>query len=120
MFKENHELRRQQAQWKNGTGTITLEHFLEEDEAYNAGRLFAKVTIEPGNAVGYHQHIGDSETFYILSGEATVNENGVERVLHPGDVAVCPDGAWHSIGNNGTENMEYLAIILYNHTSAEI
>ncbi len=115
MVKRSGELREDISVLKNGHGLITCINFLEEADAMKAGRGFVKCIIPPGCSIGYHQHVGDFETYYILSGVADINDNGREDVLHPGDVLVCKDGDWHSIANNGTEDVVYIAIILYNH-----
>ena len=51
---------------RGGIGDIAMFHFLTEQEARGAGRLFAKFVIEPGNSIGAHKHEGDAEAFYIL------------------------------------------------------
>ena len=73
--------------------------------------LFMEVEYPPGTGAGYHPHAGASEIYYILSGEATYNDNGVETKLHAGDTAVCYDGGSHSIRNDGTEPMRFLAVM---------
>ena len=88
-------------------------HFLTEQEARGAGRLFVKTVIEPGNSIGTHTHEGDMEAYYILNGKALVSDNGNEFILEPGDCNVCPDGQSHSIKNIGEKALEYIAVILY-------
>ena len=62
----------------NGTGEILVRSLLNgEDEMYKAGRVFGHTTVYPGSAIGYHIHNGESETYYILSGTAKYNDNGV-------------------------------------------
>jgi len=99
--------------FKGGTGDITLYHFMTEEEANGAGRLFAKITIEPGNSIGNHKHEGDVEAYYILKGKALLSDNGKEVILEPGDCNFCPDGQSHSIKNIGNDTLEYIAIVLY-------
>jgi mannose-6-phosphate isomerase-like protein (cupin superfamily) len=99
--------------FKDGIGNITMYHFLTEQEARGAGRLFVKTTIQPGNSIGTHTHEGDMEAYYILKGKAQISDNGKDVILGPGDCNVCPDGQSHSIKNVGTDTLEYIAIILY-------
>ena len=99
--------------FKGGTGYVTIFHFLTEQEARGAGRLFAKFVIEPGNSIAAHTHEGDMEAYYILKGKGLLSDNGNEVILEPGDCNVCPDGQAHSIKNVGEETLEYIAIILY-------
>jgi mannose-6-phosphate isomerase-like protein (cupin superfamily) len=99
--------------FKDGNGSVTMYHFLTEQEAHGTGRLFAKTTIEPGNSIGMHTHEGDMEVYYILKGKALVFDNGENITLEAGDCHVCPDGQSHSIQNAGNDTLEYIAVILY-------
>jgi len=98
---------------KGGEGTIRLKHFLEGQESYKTGRLFAVSIIPPGCSIGCHTHSGDFEIYYILKGTANVTDNGVSDVLYPGDSMICLEGESHSIENNGDCDLEYIAVILY-------
>ena len=39
-----------------------------------------------------HTHTGEYEVFFFHEGEVTLNDNGTERKMHPGDFAICYDG----------------------------
>lgn len=99
---------------KGGNGVVEIVNFLEATESCGVGRLFAVSIIPPGASIGYHQHQGDFEIYYMLKGQAHVVDNGVEGILEPGDCMVCYDGDSHSIENRGEEAVEYIALILYN------
>ena len=101
------------ANLRGGIGDVTMFHFLTEQESKGAGRLFAKMVIEPGNSVGVHKHEDDMEAYYILKGKALVVDNGVEAILEAGDCHICPDGQTHSVKNVGEDTLEFIAIILY-------
>ena len=98
---------------RGGDGDIALFSFLTEQEAKGAGRLFAKVVIEPGNSIGFHKHEDDMEAYYMLKGKALAVDNETEVTLEAGDCLVCPDGDSHSIKNVGDEPVEFIAIVLY-------
>ena len=97
-----------------GEGEVRMKKLLAPAEFCGKGRLFAHNVILPGSSIGFHQHNGDFETYYILKGKALVNDNGTERVLVPGDMTFCKDGDFHSIENIGDCDLEYVAVILYN------
>lgn len=98
----------------NGHGEITVRSLLEgPEELYDKGRVFAHTSVYPGAGIGYHVHKGESETYYILSGRAKLNDNGRECVLEAGDVAFTGDGEGHSIEALGDEPVELIALILY-------
>lgn len=97
-----------------GMGEITVRELLEgPEEMYHQGRVFAHTTVYPGSAIGYHVHDRESETYYILKGTARFNDNGKEKILHPGDVAFTGSGEGHGIEAVGEEPVEMIALILY-------
>ena len=102
-----------QKEFRGGTGETTILAFMNEKEANGAGRLFAKMVLEPDSSIGQHTHETEFEAYYILKGKALVNDNGTEVTLEPGDAHICPDGSFHSIKNVGDETLEFMATILH-------
>ena len=98
---------------RGGDGTVELTSFASSEELYNKGRLFANITLKPGCSIGYHVHEADSELFYLMKGQVLYNDNGTECTLTAGDVMICPAGTGHSIANNGEEDAEVIAVIVY-------
>lgn len=115
MIKRSHELKVDvHDEFLGGKGTLTNIHFLDKENASGKGRLFAKSILTPGSSIGNHKHNGDFETYYILSGKALVtDDDGAQHVLEAGDVMYTPNGSSHSIENCGDEDLEYIAIILF-------
>ena len=95
-----------------GTGTTIMEHIIDE-KVYN-GKIaaYARVILKPGCSLGYHKHEGTSETLYILSGTAEYNDNGTKMELLPGEVAFCPEGESHSIGNSANSKSDLVVMAL--------
>ncbi|KJS23558.1 MAG: cupin [Clostridiaceae bacterium BRH_c20a] len=117
MLKKGSDLKREVIQClKGGKGEVELIHLLEVDknEFNGKGRLFARNTLKPGASIGFHKHEGDAETYYILSGEGTVNDNGTIKVVQAGDLVYTPHGESHSLENTGTTDLEFIALILFN------
>ena len=99
---------------RDGDGTVQLTHFITGPEELNGkGRLFAKITLNPGCSIGYHVHEGDAELFYILKGTAEYNDASEIRTVTAGDVTVCPTGTGHGIANKTDEVVELVAVIVY-------
>ncbi|MGI6093120.1 MAG: cupin domain-containing protein [Veillonellaceae bacterium] len=96
-----------------GKGEVKLMHLMEGGEFQGKGRLFSINTIKPGCSIGSHQHKGDVEAYYVLKGEATYYDNGERTILKPGDMAFTDNMQSHGIENEGTEDVEVLALILY-------
>jgi mannose-6-phosphate isomerase-like protein (cupin superfamily) len=97
-----------------GTGNITVRDILESPEdMYQKGRVFCHTTVYPESGIGYHVHKGESETYYIMSGHGTFNDNGVLKEVGPGDVLFTGDQEGHSLEATHGENLEIIALILY-------
>lgn len=66
--------------------------------------------IEPGGEILPHTHDGQTETFYILSGEA-ICTMGEERLpVTAGSCCVAPSGVVHGLKNGGEAPVELLAL----------
>ena len=98
---------------RGGEGSVRIEHLLTPEELNNKGRLYAKITIEPGSSIGYHVHEGEMESYLIISGEAEYDDNGETIALFPGDTTHTPIGNGHSIKCSGKEPLELIALILF-------
>jgi len=98
---------------RGGEGAVKIEHLLNADELNNKGRLFAKITIEPGCSVGFHVHENEMESYTIISGEAEYDDNGETVHLRPGDTTHTPAGEGHAIKNSGNDTLVFIALILF-------
>ena len=114
MIRRQDEMIRDSKCIRNGIGNTDMLQLLNgPDEMYAKGRMFNVMTLAPGNSIGEHTHSGDNEIFYFLSGTGTYNDNGTLVPIGPGDVAVCNDGELHSLVNDGSEPLVFIALILY-------
>jgi len=98
---------------RGGEGTVVIEHLLSPEELYDKGRLYARIILEPGCSIGHHIHDGEMESFYIISGEAEISDNGEPVKLSAGDSVLTRSGEGHSVKNIGTITLEMIALILY-------
>lgn len=95
-----------------GKGHVIIKHILDEAEMKGKCRLYAQVTIEPGCSLGYHEHHGESEIYYILSGKGIYSDNGELRMVKAGEKTVTPDGKGHALSNTGEEDLVFMALII--------
>lgn len=75
-------------------------------------RVYSLVHIKPGEEVQYHMHIGESETYFILSGKGIYNDNGNKIDIASGMVTFTPSGQGHSIKNISDEMLVFIALIV--------
>ena len=97
---------------RGGVGDLQFTHLFSGAELGGRADMLAVVTLQPGESVGEHPHNGNGEVYYILSGSATVTEDGTARILNPGDAEFCADGHTHSIVNHTDEPATFLALIM--------
>ena len=96
-----------------GKGWMHIERLLSTEEMGEHVSMYAKVTIDPHSSLGYHEHHGDGESYYILEGEAIYNDNNdTTLILHPGDVTFTPDGKGHGIENDQDTPLVFMALII--------
>ena len=99
---------------RGGNGETEMHNILESvDELYGKGRLYNHMILAPGNSIGEHEHEGDNEIFYFLSGTGEYNDNGTIVQVEPGDTTVCNNGERHGLKNTGDVPLEFIALILY-------
>ena len=99
---------------RDGDGTVMLTSFIEGPADLNdKGRLFSKITLEPGCSIGFHVHDKDAELFYFVRGTGEYNDNGEIVTVKAGDVAICPAGTSHAVTNRTNETKEFIALIVY-------
>lgn len=73
-----------------GEGVTRIERLIDGKALGDHCRLFARVTLEPHSSIGYHEHHGESETYYILSGQGRYDDNGVPGSGRPGAMLRTP------------------------------
>lgn len=95
-----------------GAGYILKEALVSKEELGGHCKMFSRVTIPAGCELGYHEHHGETETYYILSGTGVYNDNGKEVPAAAGDVFHCKDGGGHGLVNTGKYDLSFVALIL--------
>lgn len=96
----------------NGIGAVKIEKILDEELADKCA-LYAKVTIPAGSVLGYHEHHGNGESYFVLLGEAVYDDNGAKRVIRAGDSTWTPDGSGHGVDNSqGKADLVFMALIV--------
>lgn len=95
-----------------GKGTAIVHHILEEEELMGHGRMYAHVVLPPGASVGYHQHLKETEPYYILKGKGIfIDNDGTRTEVEPGDCCIIEVGQSHGMENESDENLEFIALI---------
>lgn len=96
----------------DGKGHVLMKKILGAEQMNGKCGLYAEVTLEPGCSLGYHEHHGESETYYFLSGQGEYNDNGTVRTVSAGDITFTPSGSGHGLENNSDSNLVFMALII--------
>lgn len=97
---------------RGGVGDITVQHLFSKEEITAKTRLCARLTLPPGASIGTHQHNGEDEVYYLLSGTGMLDDGTTQTTVTAGDAVLTGRGESHSIANTGDTNLEILAVIM--------
>ena len=88
---------------------------LKEFEGINEKiKQFSYVEINVGEEVPYHEHHGNAENYFIISGKGLYSDNGKEIEVDAGTITFTPSGEGHALKNIGDEKLAFIALVLYN------
>lgn len=97
---------------KGGVGKLEMHHILEPEELNGHGRLYALVRMEPHSSIGYHEHMGETEPYYVLSGHGIFIDNDKNRIpVGPDDVCLIECGQGHGFENDSEEELVMMALV---------
>ena len=97
---------------RGGEGSVEFHHIVSAEELNGHGSLYAMAILRPHSSVGWHQHVGNTEPYFVLKGTGVfVDNDGSRTEVHPGDVCVIEPGQSHSMENNTDEDFEMMALI---------
>lgn len=64
--------------------------------------------LPPGSSIGYHRHDSGEEYYLVLSGHGTMQLDGEEYPIGPGDISAVFAGGSHGLINDGDEDMRLI------------
>ncbi len=73
-----------------------------------ANQSLAEATVPVGAATAEHHHRATEELYLVTAGTGRLRIDGEERDIGPGDCALIPPGAAHSVANTGAEPLRIL------------
>ena len=97
---------------RDGPGTVRIEHFWQKHELKGKTRLCARLTLDPGTRIGFHDHVDEEEIFIIQSGQGRVQDGDELVDVGPGDTILTGDGAGHALECVGETPLVFVALIV--------
>jgi len=83
----------------------TIRSILDRTNAPVELQSLAEATIPAGGSTARHHHKLSEEFYFILEGSGSMELDGMERSVGPGDAILIPRGAWHQISATSTIRM---------------
>ena len=97
---------------RGGEGSVTFRHFFAKEEFGAKVRLCADHILPPGSGIGPHPHVGEDEVYIILRGSGILDDGTSPTRVTVGDSVLTGKGQSHAIRNDGTEDLELIAMIV--------
>lgn len=97
-----------------GHGTLHAAYAFTRDKARKdeAIKEISWLTLQPGDSIGYHQHVSNEDTYIIVSGQGSFKDkDGQERPVKAGDVTIVRKGESHGLANTGTTPLVFIDVI---------
>ena len=73
-------------------------------------RIF-KGTLVSGASIGFHRHLTDCETIYIIEGSGKVILDEGSESVQAGQCHYCPKGSAHSLVNDSDRELVFFAVV---------
>ena len=96
------------------TSLDRVEAFVTKDGStirelhHTAAQSLAEATVEPGDATARHYHRESEEIYFVVEGSGELEIDGRRRRVRPGDAALIPPGAWHTLENDRSSELRIL------------
>jgi len=75
---------------------------------HTAVQSLAEATLEPGHATERHYHRASEEIYLMTAGSGVLEIDGEARRVSAGDAILIPPGAWHTLENDGTNQLKLM------------
>lgn len=92
----------------DGVGQIQIGQLFAADDLGPAWDFVECVKLPPGSSIGYHQHVGDEEIYYIVEGWGIMTTDEGEVQVGPGTASLCKSGSHHGLVNTADSDMTIL------------
>jgi mannose-6-phosphate isomerase-like protein (cupin superfamily) len=86
----------------------TIRSILDSTNAPVQEQSLAEAQVPAGGATQRHYHKASEELYFMLEGTATMEIDGEERPVGPGDAVLIPAAAWHQISATDGEPLRFL------------
>lgn len=83
------------------------EYFVLDDSTTHKVK---RIVVKPGQRLSYQYHYQRSEVWTVISGEAVITIDDVEKLYKVGEVAQIAKEAKHRVENKGNEDLVFIEV----------
>ena len=94
----------------DGYGPILFRRLLERPDSCSPIDFADYTIVHPGSEIGWHQHVGSEELYFIVAGTPLVRVNERQARLGPGSLSLVHDGGSHALINDTQEDVALLVV----------
>ena len=92
-----------------GTGKFSVRTLLEKEFESNLAYV-RELVLHPQSSIGIHEHAGDEEIYYIVSGEGIMVVDDEREKVVPGDVILTKSGSRHGLINESDRDLKIFVV----------
>ena len=89
------------------------ERYIVKDNKFLNNLVLSSTRLNPSSNTTGHRHVGQEEVYIFISGRGHMIVDGDEYREFPvkgGDVVLIPDGAFHKVINNSSEELYFICV----------
>ena len=113
LVRRNEMVRRDLPGCHGGEGALDFTSIL--GEPHLSGRSLRFVhddVLPPGVSIGYHRHDSGEEYYLVLSGHGTMQLDGGEFAVGPGDITAVFAGGSHGLMNTSDSDLRVIVFLV--------
>ena len=93
----------------DGTGQFSVRTLLKE-EFESSLAYVRELVLKAHSSIGIHDHRGDEEIYYIVSGQGVMIVDDEKRNVKPGDVILTKSGSSHGLINQSDQDLKIFVV----------
>ena len=89
------------------------DRYVVKDNKFLNNLVLSSTRLNPGKQTSGHRHAGQEEVYIFVSGKGQMIVDGDEYKsfsVEAGDIVLIPDGAFHQVINNSSEELYFVCV----------
>jgi len=86
------------------------ERYTVKDNTDLNNLIVSSTRLKPGKSTSGHQHAGQEEVYFFISGTGEMELDDDRFGVYPGDTVLIRDGVFHRVHNTGQEDLYFICV----------